>query len=246
MPVGTVDSSQRTAGVVHASWYSHVYSSKSWISLGDLGVGVAVGLRQAGHDLVRRLVGVHLVTDQQQQVRPSDGRRRGHPGGQGDQRIGTELVEVGVVERRRTPTAPERQAEGRVGIDRADDARRERGVGGRPDGRAVELDRVGDHRARPEVLEADQRVVVAVDAPRRCGVTATVGDDLDDARAIGLDPDRRPGLVDVAQQRPDEEVGPAGLAGGGNVGRDRHRDRQRTATRRISVDHPGGPRGHPG
>ena len=144
MPVGTVDSSQRTAGGVQASWYSQVYSSKSWISSTTSGSRSPsrVGLPQPGEDLVRRVVGVDLVAEQQQDVRPLVARGVvDHPRGQRDQCVGAELLEVLVVERRRAAAAAERQAVRRVGVGRADDARRERGVGGRPHVVPVELDR---------------------------------------------------------------------------------------------------------
>ena len=81
--LGTTDSTHRSTSGCHDSWYSHVYSSKSATSSsggnrrrprGGHGARstFAAGLR-------RRVVGVHLVADEEQQVRPLVRRLSQHP-----------------------------------------------------------------------------------------------------------------------------------------------------------------------
>ena len=173
----------------------------------DLGVPLPVGLPEPGEDLLGRVVGVHLVAEQQEDVGPVDVVARHHPPGQRHEGIGAELVEVGVVERRRAPAAPERQAVRRIEVRRADHARRQAGSGHRPHPVAVEIDLVLGRRLHRQVLEPHQRVVVAVDRPRRGAVRHPGRRDDDLAGPVGLEPDRRPALVDVPQHGTDEQVG---------------------------------------
>ena len=162
--------------------------------LDDVRIALPVRLAQASQDLVRRVVGVHLVTEQQQDVGPLVVRAGDHPPGERDERVGAELVEVRRVERRRAPAAAERQPVRRVGIRRADHARREPAdLGSGHTSCAVELDLVRRRRLRRQVLEPDQRVVVAVDPPRRRRCRRPAATHLDLARPIGLDTRSSPG-----------------------------------------------------
>jgi hypothetical protein len=89
-----------------------------------------------------------------------------------------------------------------VGVDRADCARRQLGARLRPAHLAVEPDLVLVVRGGLEILEADQRVVVALDPE---GLLAAA-EDLDLAGPARLDPDRRLGVRDVAQQGSQDEL----------------------------------------
>ena len=134
--------------------------------VGDLALGIGAGGAQAGDDVGGGLVGVDLVADQQQGVGPVVVRRVRHLAGERDEGVGAELGEVLVVERVRSAATAEREAERITRVDRADHAGRERGVRQRPHGAAVQRHLVGVRGARPQVVEPEQGVVVAVDAPR--------------------------------------------------------------------------------
>ena len=84
----------------------------------------------------------------------------------------------------------------------ADHARRQVRSRLRPAELAVERDLVLVARTPARVLEADQRVVVAVDPEGRLAAA----EDLDLAGLVGLDPDRGLGFGDVAQQRPEDQL----------------------------------------
>ena len=117
-----------------------------------------------------------------------------------------ELVVVGRVGVRRLVrrcSAAGREGDpGVVARHRADQARRELRVGGRPDAASVERHLVRRRRARLEPVHDDEPVVVAADVE---GVRAGA-EDLDLARRIGLDPDDGVAQACVPQQRPDHEL----------------------------------------
>ena len=76
-------------------------------------------------------------------------------------------------------------------------------VVGRPDERAVEPDVVRGDAVRCQVVDQQQRVMVAFDCERRCAVA----EDLDLARRARLDPESRALAARVAQHRPEDELG---------------------------------------
>ena len=160
-------------------------------------------------DLGRDLVGVDLVAEQDERVRPDVEVAAAHVVGQDPQRVDLAAVRVLVLGQRvrrpvrgahpaRAPGDPERRA----GVVRADDARRIRREVLRPDARAVEPDLVGDRRRGLEPGDVDERVVVAVDPERRLAAA----EHLDLARAVGLDPDRRVVRAGVPEQRAEDQA----------------------------------------
>ena len=122
-----------------------------------------------------------------------------------DEGVGAERFEVVGVERSRPAAAAEREAIRSTRVRCPDHARRKRGVGERPHVMAVEGDLVRRRGAGRQILEPDEHVVVLVDRPGRCFVTARCRDDHDLARSVGLGPDRGLVVVDVAEQGADEE-----------------------------------------
>jgi len=98
--------------------------------------------------------------------------------------------------RDRDPAGAEADVEVLDGVDGADRAGRKPGTRLRPVELAIELDLVLVARGGLEPLDADQRVVVAVDAEGRLAVT----EDFDLAGLGGLDPYGGLGFRDVAQQ----------------------------------------------
>ena len=151
------------------------------------------------------LVGVHLVADEQQRVRPRVVRRARHPLGERDEGVGPEGRDVLLVERVGPPAAPEGESEGRIGSI----ARMTLGgndvVGGWPGSPFVELDGVLAGGRGRQVLDEHECIMVTVDGPRVGGESLVADDDRHCAGSVGLDPDRGALLVGVAQQRTDEQ-----------------------------------------
>ncbi len=106
-------------------------------------------------------------------------------------------VRVRRLVRDRHAARPERDAEVRVRGQRPDARRRQIGVRVWPRDLAVQLHLVRVLGARLEVVDADERVVVPLDAEGGLGEA----ENLDLARLVGLDPDGRLALVRVAEQR---------------------------------------------
>ncbi len=145
------------------------------------------------------LVGVDLVAEQQQRVRPLLGRGVAHPQRQPAQRVdlaafGVLVLAQGVrrLVRGGDAAGAEDDPRPRVLGVRAQDARREAAVRLRPDDLAVQRHLVRRRRVGRQPVDVDERVVVALDAegPLARG-GATAGADLDLTRPVGLDPDRR-------------------------------------------------------
>ena len=180
------------------------------LEVGDLEPRRLVDIAPAAHEgarLDRRLVGVHLVAEQQQAVGPLLPTRL-QTTRQRPQRIDAEPVRVlrsrqrvrlalGVADAARAEDQP-RLALVLARVDR----RRRAPVVGRPDALAVELDLVRAHRSLLEVLEHDERVVVPLDGER----PLTGIEHCDLAGAVGLDPDRRLGATGVAEERAEDEA----------------------------------------
>ena len=89
-------------------------------------------------------------------------------------------------------------------VARVDDGARP-AVVGRPDEPAVEADVVGVDGRGLEVVDEEQRVVVALDRER----LRPVAEDLDLAGRARLDPEGRALGAGVAQERPEHEPGVA-------------------------------------
>jgi hypothetical protein len=100
------------------------------------------------------------------------------------------------------PAGAEDQIDPPVRIDRADDAGRELGARLGPAGFPVERDPVLVRRPRFEPLDADQRIVVALDPE---GGRAMVKH-LDLTGVVGLHPDDRLGVGDVAKDRTQDQL----------------------------------------
>ena len=178
----------------------------------DLAVAVEVRL-----DVRVDLVGVDLVAEQQQRVRPLLRRLVAHPQRQAAQRVDLAPVRMRLLGQRVRRLVRGGDAAGaeddrhrlrqRV---RAQDAGRELGFGLRPDHRAVERDLVGRGGVGRQAVDVDDRVVMALDGEGRLGERLPRRPDLDRARRVGLDPDRRLIRGGVPQQRP--ELQPRGHA----------------------------------
>ncbi len=153
--------------------------------------------------LRRRLVGVHLVAEQQQRVRPVVLGLLRHPQRVGVQRVRTQLVVGRGLHRFRRPARPEHDPVRQVLIGlRADPARRELRARLGPHHLAVEPHVVLGGRPRFQVLYAHQRVVQLTD-PERPG---PVPGDLHLGRGVRLHPHRRGRRVDVSQHRTENQL----------------------------------------
>ena len=208
--VGTVDSSQRMSGVRQASQYRWQYSSKSATSesgapLRSRGARLDVPLRRRRH-----LVGVDLIAEQHEQVRPVGRVGRAHADREREERIDLAALLVLVLRerpgrrvRRGHATRAEGDPQRIVAALRADGALGHGVARLGPHDVAVEGDRVRVGRPRLETLDDDEREVVAARRERR----GAAAEDLDVARAVGLHPDGGVPLADVAQERTEEQLG---------------------------------------
>ena len=107
--------------------------------------------------------------------------------------------------RERNTAGAEEEAQAVVVTDRAHNARRKRRPFGGPDAPALQRHLVRVRGPRLESFDHDEAVVVALD---REGALP-VAEHLDLARRVGLDPDRRVGRADMAEQRAEDEAGHA-------------------------------------
>ena len=107
------------------------------------------------------------------------------------------------VVRQRDAAGAERDVEWAIGFEGPDAARRKSGPPLRPFGYAVERHFVLVGGARLEAIEADDRVMVALDRerPRR------MVEDLYLAGGVGLHPNRRVSLAEMPQHRPERQFG---------------------------------------
>src|SRR3954452_10410763 len=204
---GTVESSHRTRGSRQDSKYSRVYSSKSatwssgdWFSFRPFLQAVAAAV-QPGPRLRRELVGIHLVAEEHEGVGPLVLGQSGDPAGVEVERVRRDPL--GLLDRARAGVAAgtEGQPERPLTAGRPDPAGWELRVPRRPHLDVFQPHLVRRRAARLEVLDHDQRVVVAVDAEG----ARTAAQHVDVAGAVGLDPYRRRDGVDVPQQRPQQE-----------------------------------------
>ncbi len=166
--------------------------------------------------LLAGLVGVDLVAQEHDQVRP----RQPLPG-VGDaghrQRVGAHRVDavggVALAVVTDAGAAGSEREPGRLALLQGADHRRwevEVGAFGGPDpGRAdgvLQGDGVRRDGARLQTLDLHQGVVVTVHGERRGRPGPFVRLHVHGAGVVGLDPDRGRGVVDVAEQRPEDEV----------------------------------------
>ena len=205
----TVESSQRMLRVLPRL----AIQARVLLEVGDLlarRLADVAALADEGERLRRDLVGVDLVAEQQQGPRPAAGVGAQHLLDQRVERV--ELAAVGVL-------ALRQRCRGRGGAARRGRSRRR--VAAAPSPPRVRITLGGNsesgsgqrrspssatsysvRRARLEPLDDHERVVVAADAEGRLGVA----EHLDLARLVGLDPDHRLGLADVAQQWAEHEL----------------------------------------
>ena len=185
--------------------------------VGDLLAGGRVGAAPLANPFAgarRALVDVDLVAEQEQELRPLVVVVADHLAGEDPE--GVELLAVGVAVLRLhvlalvgegDPAGAEADVDRLRTVDRADRARRQVRGGLRPAPLAVEPDLVLVEPGRLQAFDADQRVVVLLDREGRL----LAAEDLDRAGRVGLDPDRRLGLADVAEQRSEDEIGHEGF-----------------------------------
>jgi hypothetical protein len=154
------------------------------------------------------LVGVHLVAQQQQCVRPRIGLLVGHRERHRAERVDLAAAVVLVLAqrvrrlvRRCDAAGAEHDPHLRVPRVGAKDGRRERAVRLWPHDLAVERDLVRNRGVGRQAGDVHERVVVALDGERLLarGVIA-LGPDLDHARRVGLHPHCRLVLARVPQQ----------------------------------------------
>ena len=107
---------------------------------------------------------------------------------------------------RRCGTSRRRGGPSRFAVTRSDARRRSLLVGARPDDNVVEHELVRRRGSRLEPFDYEERVVMPLDVE---GARA-VPEHADLARLRRLDPDRRRLGSDVAEKRPDEQVGDPG------------------------------------
>ena len=106
------------------------------------------------------------------------------------------------LQRQGEPARAEGDPQLAVRVQRADLAGRESRTAHRPATLAVQPHLVLVDGVRLQALDADERVVVSVDAEGRLGMT----EDLDLARLVGLDPDRGVALAHVPQERAEDQL----------------------------------------
>src|SRR5690606_29469367 len=189
------------------------------------------------------LVGVHLVAQQEQHVRPFAARVGRDAGGEGVQRVGADGV---VFAGGRGGPAAGAEGDARVvGRPGGGDHRRrqgvEGGVGQRPDAGAVEVHLVRRGGARGQPRHLDEGVVVAGDLEGARPAAGPVrAAHLGGARAARLGPDGRGRAVDVAQQWSEPQSGhvvtPSSVAPYGTQRRRPAARTLRSAVREVSLE----------
>ena len=203
---GTVDSSQRISGSDHESRYRRVY----FLEVRDLLAGSLAYVAARTDELCsgrRNEVRVHLVAEQQERIGPR-GLTVLEPF-----RIRPECVDLESL----LVFGPRQRIGRTLGgphSTRAEDesclslsfARPDHGAGPsvvrRPDELSVQAHVVRRHGSRLELVDEDERVVVALDIER----SLAVPEDRHLCRTTGLDPHRRRRRARVPEQRSDEEL----------------------------------------
>ncbi|CAA9314098.1 MAG: hypothetical protein AVDCRST_MAG29-2 [uncultured Nocardioidaceae bacterium] len=181
--------------------------------VGQLLAGPFVDVAPAGDELadrVARLVGVHLVAEEEQEVGPAVLRLVVETDGVRPQRVhAVPVVALGVVADAGAAGAVQQPGVA-GGVQGADAAGRERRCRVWPDAVLADEDLVRQRVPRGQPVDVDHGVRVAVHAEGGVGVGAAPRPDRDDRRTVDLDPDDRGCLVDVAEHRPQNQW--AGLA----------------------------------
>jgi hypothetical protein len=157
----------------------------------------------------RDLVRVDLVAHEKDRPRPLLGGLSMHAKG-----VGVEGIEpaaalvlfgqerVGRLVRERDAARAEEDPQAMVAADRPDHARREGRPLLGPHALAVEHDLVGVRDARLEPFDDDEAVVVALHVER----ARPMAEHLDLARRVGLDPERRVVLAEMAEERAQDQL----------------------------------------
>ena len=171
-------------------------------------LGVAARLGEGG-GAGRDLVGVDLVAEQEQQVRPLPPGQVAHPQREQAQRVDLASAVVVVlaerprrIVRRGHAAGAERDPQRALGRERAEAARRQVRSRLGPGPRAVEMDLVRVVGPALEALGVEQRVVVPVDAER----ASARAEHAHLARSVRLHPHHRVGLADVAQKGSEQQL----------------------------------------
>ena len=151
-----------------------------------------------------RLVGVHLVAQQDERIGCGRVGVRGEPAGV---RVQGVRREAAVDLLRRPPAGAEHEPGRRAVPDRAgaDHARRVRGVDG-PDRPAIQAHLVGRRRTGCQPVDHHQRVVPVIRRERAGHPTGAAGAHFDRCRAGCLYPHGRPVAGDAAQDRAEHEL----------------------------------------
>lgn len=151
-------------------------------------------------------VGVHLVAQQQYEIRPQSGllAQRQSEGAHRVHAV-TAIARLVVIDTRaaRSPGHPERALRGESGDHRC----RQRRIRLGPHLLAVHPDLVGQHRSGGEVGQLHEGVVVVMHGERARAPLAAIDPDAHFCGRVGLHPDRRARLVGVAQHRSEDERG---------------------------------------
>ena len=208
--VDTVESSQRISGIAPGL----VVEPGVFLEVGDLIARRLGGSAPLADPLARLrspLVDVDLIAEQQQDLGAPPHAPDQLPG-EHPERVVLEALLVavrradeGLLVRQRDPAGAEADVQRPLaprGPDRA--GRQIRGLV-RPAALAVERHLVGILAPGLQPLDADQREVVPLHREGRLAVA----EHLDLAGRVGLDPDRRLGLADVAEQGTEQETGHA-------------------------------------
>ncbi len=175
------------------------------LEVGDLLARWPAGVPSRAHELERlrrHLVGIDLVADQKQRVRP------GLDAGPQPPRVGPQCVHpvpvrfaawrqrVGLALRSADATGAEHQPRPVLALAGVDRAGGVLGLGERPHPLSVEVHLVLEHRRLLEVGQRHQRIMVAAHLEG----AGSVAQHVDTAGAVSLDPDGGLGASDVAQQ----------------------------------------------
>ena len=163
----------------------------------------------AGHAALlvgRKLVGVELITEQDQGVGPLVDREAGHPRRITVQRVelqlGLDLLDFGFRVATRPEDGPQPRCASRsAGSDHARRELRERRVGQWPSRGPVDGDLVLGHAVGGQAGHQDEGEVVALHLER----LRRAAENLDSARIFGLHPHQRRGVRDVPQRRTKEQ-----------------------------------------
>ena len=140
-------------------------------------------------------IGVHLVPEEGDKIRPREATAGGHPERVGTQRVDAVGPVTGLIVRDTRAAGAEGHPQRPAGLQRGDHWRREPGRWVRPDVGSVDLKGVGRDRSRFQSVHFYQRVVMAVH--RECVRLPVLAVSLDrnPRGSPGLHPDTGRGLI---------------------------------------------------